>query len=52
MKIGDKVQHKTKGWIGIIADFMKRNNGVLVNLSDNSGIRFRWIHQDNLKVLE
>ena len=51
MNVGDRVRHKKKGWIGIVADFMKRNPGVLVNLSDKTGVRFRWIHKDNLEVI-
>ena len=51
MKVGDRVRHIKKGWIGIVGGFMKRNPGVMVNLSDKSGIRFRWIHRDNLEVI-
>ena len=52
MKVGDRVRHKKKGWLGIVADFMKRNTGVLVNLSDKHGIRFRWIRSEDLEVIE
>jgi len=51
VKTGDTVRHKTKGWVGIVAGFMKRNPGVLINLSDASGIRFRWVHRKNLEVI-
>lgn len=51
MKLGDRVRHKTKGWEGIVTDFMKRNSGVLVNLSDESGILFRWIDIRDLGVI-
>jgi hypothetical protein len=40
-----------KGWIGIVADFQVRNGGVLINLSDEGGVRFRWIHRNSLMVL-
>ena len=52
MKVGDKVRHVKKGWIGIVADFMTRNPGVLVNLSDETGVRFRWFHRDSLEVVD
>ena len=52
MILGNKVRHKKKGWIGTVAGFMKRNPGVLVNLSDSTGVRFRWIHKDNLEVID
>jgi len=51
MKIGDLVRHKKKGWIGKIVGFMKRNPGVLVDLSDENGVRCRWIHRDNLEAI-
>jgi hypothetical protein len=51
MKVGDLVRHKKKGWIGRILDFMKRNPGVLVDLSDERGVKVRWIHRDNLEVI-
>ena len=51
MTVGDAVRHKTKGWIGIVAAFWKRNGGVLVDFSDNKGIRFRCVHIDNLEVI-
>jgi hypothetical protein len=52
VKVGDKVRHIKKGWIGTVVDFMKRNPGVLVNLSDKSGVRCRWIHRDDLDVID
>ena len=52
MKIGDVVKHRSKGWIGIVTDFMKRNPGVLVNISDRMGIKFVWIHRNDLEVIE
>jgi len=50
--IGDVVRHKTKGFIGIVVAFKKRNGGVLVDYSDNWGIRIRCIHINNLEVLK
>ena len=52
MKVGDTVRHKQKGWIGKVAGFMKRNSGVLVDLSDEQGIMFRWISIYNLEVID
>jgi len=52
MKIGDLVRHKKKGWVGIVADFMNRNSGVLVDLSDEEGVMFRWISIYNLEVID
>jgi len=51
MKVGDRVRHKVKNWEGTILQFMKRNPGVLVDLSDEKGVRCRWIHRDNLEVI-
>ena len=52
LEIGDRVIHIHKGWIGIVAGFMKRNNGVMVNLSNERGIRFRWIDYRNLRLID
>jgi hypothetical protein len=52
MKIGDRVKHKTKNITGIIISFGKRNNGVLVNESDASGVRCREYHRDSLYVIK
>jgi len=52
MKIGDRVRHVRKGWLGRVLGFMKRNPGVLVDLSDEKGVMVRWIHKDNLEVIE
>jgi len=52
MKIGDRVKHKTKTITGIIISFGKRNNGVLVNESDASGVRCREYHRDSLYVIK
>ena len=51
LQIGSLVVHIKLGWIGTVAGFHKRNCGVLVNLSDKYGVRFRWIHIDNLRIL-
>ena len=52
IKIGDIVRHVDKGWIGIVADFQKRNAGILVNLSDHSGVKFRWIRREKLELVK
>jgi hypothetical protein len=51
MKSGDLVVHKTKGITGIIVSFGKRNNGVLVDISDKSGVLCRIFHRDMLRVV-
>ena len=51
--MGDKVQHITKPkMIGTIVEINRRNTGALVNLSDDQGIRFRWISLTNLEVID
>ncbi len=52
MKIGDLVMHKNKKIKGRVAGFMKRNSGVLVDYSDSSGVRFRWVDIKNLEVID
>ena len=47
--VGDKVIHTRKGWVGIVSDFHTRNAGVLIDLSNNAGVRFRWVHHKYLK---
>ena len=49
--VGDRVQHKSKDWLGTVAAFNKRNGGVLVDLSDDNGIKFRCVHINNLEVV-
>ena len=51
MKIGDLVMHKNKKIKGRVAGFMKRNSGVLVNYSDHTGVKFRWVDIKNLEVI-
>jgi preprotein translocase subunit YajC len=50
--VGDTVLHKTKGIVGVVVAFKKRNGGVLVDYSDDSGIRFRCVHINNLEVIK
>ena len=50
MKIGDTVIHTRRGWIGKILSFQK-NGGVIVDLSDKSGVMCRVIHIDNLEIV-
>jgi hypothetical protein len=52
MKIGDLVMHKTKGWIGIVVSFGKRNGGVLVDMSDKQGVWCRIYHHSTLEVVD
>ena len=51
MKVGDLVKHKNKNWTGKIIGFMHRNPGVLVDFSDDNGVWCRWIHRQNLEVI-
>ncbi len=53
LKVGDKVRHITKPkMVGTIVEINRRNTGALVNLSDDQGIRFRWISLANLEVID
>tara|TARA_R110001599_G_scaffold314213_1_gene522491 strand:+ start:891 stop:1061 length:171 start_codon:yes stop_codon:yes gene_type:complete len=52
MKIGDKVKHKTKNITGIVLSLGQRNSGVLIDESDNSGVRCREYHRNSLYVIE
>ena len=47
--VGDKVTHTRKGWVGIVSDFHTRNAGVLIDLSNNGCVRFRWVNHKYLK---
>ena len=51
MKVGDKVRYIKRDWTGIIHEFGK-HNCVFVNLSDESGVKFRWVHIENLEVIK
>ena len=51
MKIYDTVFHTKKRAIGKVLLFMKRNPGVLVDYSDETGIMCRWTHIKNLEVI-
>ena len=50
MNKGDRVKHKTKGWIGLVYSLQK--HGALVDWSDEQGIRFRLASLDDLEVLD
>ena len=49
MKVGDRVKHKAKGWIGVVHSIHKYV--VLVDWSDELGIRFRGARPEHLEVL-
>ena len=49
LKVGDTVLHPTLKK-GVVADF-DRIGSVLVNFSDKSGVLFRWVHRNKLKVI-
>ncbi len=49
MNKGDKVRHKFKGWIGVIYSFGRY--GVLVDWSDETGVRFRLASLETLEVI-
>ena len=50
MKQGDRVKHKIKGWVGLIHSIEK--HGVLVNWSDDHGIKFRLASLDSLEIFD
>ena len=49
MNIGDQVRNKNTQAVGIIADFMDTHHIVLVNLSDDKGVLFRWMRLEDLE---
>tara|TARA_Y100000034_G_scaffold135031_1_gene205411 strand:+ start:2123 stop:2308 length:186 start_codon:yes stop_codon:yes gene_type:complete len=51
LHLGDNVRHIEKGWIGTVVGFMKRNAGVLVDLSDERGVEVKWIHHKKLEKI-
>jgi len=51
LKIGDKVLNTKTGKVGIVAEFMKNNCGVLLDLSNKQGIMFRWANIKNLIIV-
>jgi hypothetical protein len=51
MNVGDTVRHRKKGWIGKVLEVSLITPGVLVNLSDTTGVMVRSIHRDNLEVV-
>ena len=50
MKKGDRVRHKSKGWLGIIRQFGKYL--ILVDWSDRFGVRCRWAREEDLEVID
>ena len=50
MKKGDRVRHKIKGWLGVVYSFEKY--GVLVDWSDETGVRFRLASLETLEVID
>ena len=52
MKIGTQVKHKMHGWVGIVASEIGKYGGVMVNLSNKQGIKFRRIHISNLEIVD
>jgi hypothetical protein len=51
MKVGDTVRHRRKGWIGKILEISSRGPGIMVDLSDKSGVMCRVVHRDSLEVI-
>ena len=52
MKVGDIVRHRRKGWIGKILEISSRTPGVVVDLSDKTGVMVRTIHRNDIEVVE
>ena len=50
MKKGNRVRHRSKGWLGVVYSFEKY--GVLVNWSDHAGVRFRLARREDLEVID
>ena len=53
MKIGDLCTYESGGRIstGTIALIAERGHGVIIDLSDASGIMMRWIDRRKLRVI-
>jgi len=51
MKVGDLVRHKKKGCVGIILSVSKRTEGVVVDISDETGVMVREFHRDDLEII-
>jgi hypothetical protein len=51
MKVGDTVKHKKKGWVGIVLMISKRTKGVVVDISDKTGVMVREINRDDLEII-
>ena len=50
--MNDRVRHIRKPKMaGTIVEINKRNSGALVDLSDDHGVKFRWISFTNLEVI-
>ena len=52
MKVGDLVKNKKTGKIGKVLEISKVTPGVMVDLSDASGVMVRCAHRDNLEVID
>jgi len=51
MQVGSKVKHLRKDYKGVIAVIDHIGVGVLVNLSDEEGVMFRYFSREDLEVL-
>ena len=52
MAVGDIVRHRISGAIGKIVGFSQRNGGVIIDLSNDKGIRFRRWKINSLEVIK
>jgi len=50
MKKGNRVRHRSKGWLGTIHRFGKYL--ILVDWSDHVGVRCRWARREDLEVID
>jgi len=50
MKKGNRVRHRSKGWLGTIHQFGKYL--ILVDWSDHVGVRCRWARREDLEVID
>tara|TARA_R110000824_G_scaffold363883_1_gene552208 strand:- start:264 stop:431 length:168 start_codon:yes stop_codon:yes gene_type:complete len=51
MKVGDKVRHLRKKYIGTIAIIDHIGVGVMLDLSDEEGVMFRYVSREDLQVI-
>ncbi len=52
MQLGDLVKHIRRLWTGKVVGFHKRNSGVLIDMSNDQGVKCRWIDYKDLRIIK